>query len=271
MADESMQDVDVYAESEWKPRFIEFAVEDGVARITLNRPPANVLSIDVMSDVASAIDSIEFEREVKLVVIAAKGKYFSAGFELTDHLGDRGYLMVEGFRRIFEGLAKIDKPSLALVAGPALGAGSLLAASCDITLASVSSKFGHPEIKAGVFNTVAMAVLPRLVGRKRAFELVLSGASITAGEAERIGLVTRAVPDARLRAEAEVLIQRCRDSSGVALQCIRRALVDGLDHPFAEAVRRAEDVYLNQLMLSEDAREGLQAVMEKRKPTWKDK
>jgi cyclohexa-1,5-dienecarbonyl-CoA hydratase len=271
MADESMQDVDVYAESEWKPRFVEFTARDGVARITLNRPPANVLSIEVMSDVANAIDSIEYEREIKLVVIAAKGKYFSAGFELTDHIGDRGYLMVEGFRRIFEGLAKIDKPSLAVVAGPALGAGSLLAVACDMTLAATSSKFGHPEIKAGVFNTVAMAVLPRLLGRKRAFELVMSGASLSAGEAERIGLITRSVPDDRLQAEAEALIQRCRDTSGVALQCIRRAMTDGLDHSFADAVRRAEDVYLNQLMLSEDAREGLQAVMEKRKPTWQDK
>jgi cyclohexa-1,5-dienecarbonyl-CoA hydratase len=143
--------------------------------------------------------------------------------------------------------------------------------ACDITLAGASAKFGHPEIKAGVFNTVAMAVLPRLVGRKRAFELVLSGASIPAAEAERIGLVTRTVADDKLQAEADALVQRCRDSSGVALQCIRRAMVDGLDHPFGEAVRRAEDVYLNQLMLSEDAREGLQAVMEKRKPTWKDK
>lgn len=271
MADESMQDVDVYAESEWKPRFIEFAVEDGVARITLNRPPANVLSIDVMNDVACAIDAIEYEREVKLLVIAAKGKYFSAGFELTDHLGDRGYMMVEGFRRVFEGFAKIDKPSLAVVAGPALGAGSLLAAGCDMTLAATSAKFGHPEIKAGVFNTVAMTVLPRLVGRKRAFELVLGGASIPAPEAERIGLVTRAVPDDKLLSEAETLIQRCRDSSGIALQCIRRAMVDGYDHSFSDAVRQAEDVYLNQLMLSEDAKEGLQAVMEKRKPTWKNR
>jgi cyclohexa-1,5-dienecarbonyl-CoA hydratase len=271
MADESMQDVDVYAESEWEPRFIEFEVAGGVAQITLNRPPANVLSIDVMSDVANAIDSIEFDREVKLVVLQAKGKYFSAGFELTDHLGDRGYMMVEGFRRIFEGLAKIDKPSLAVVAGPALGAGSLLATACDITLAAQGSKFGHPEIKAGVFNTVAMTMLPRLVGRKRAFELVLSGASIPAAEAERIGLVSRAVADDKLQAEADALIQRCRDSSGVALQCMRRAMIDGYDHSFGEAVRRAEDVYLNQLMLTEDAKEGLQAVMEKRKPAWKDK
>src|SRR5205085_2131941 len=105
------------------------------------------------------------------------------GFELSDHLGDRAYLMLEQFRRLFENLAKVDKPTLAVVAGPALGAGSMLAAGCDMTLASVSAKFGHPEIKAGVFNTVAVAVLPRLVGRKRAFDMIFGGASMSAAEA----------------------------------------------------------------------------------------
>ena len=103
-----------------------------------------------------------------------------AGFELGDHLGDRAYMMLEGFRRIFEALAKVDKPTLAVVAGPALGAGSILAAACDIVLAAQSAKLGHPEIRGAVFNTVAAALLPRLIGRKRAFELLLLGSSISA-------------------------------------------------------------------------------------------
>lgn len=273
MADdaESMQDVDVYAEAEWKPRYVEFAVGEGVARLTLSRPPANVLSIDVMGDIAAAIDSIEYDRSVKLLVVAAAGRYFSAGFELTDHIGDRGYMMVEGFRRIFEGLARIDKPSLAVVAGPALGAGCLLAAGCDMVLAGSSAKFGHPEIKAGVFNTVAAVLLPRLVGRKRAFELILGGASIPAAEAERIGLITRAVPDDQLEAEVATIVQRFAESSAPVVQLARRAIAGGLDLPFEEAVRHAEDVYLNQLAATEDLEEGLRAVAEKRKPAWKDR
>jgi cyclohexa-1,5-dienecarbonyl-CoA hydratase len=270
MADEpeSMQDVDVYAQSDWKPQLVEFAVQDEIAQLTLNRPPANVLSIDVMEDICSAVDSIEFERDVKLLVLRAKGKYFCAGFELTDHLGDRGYLMLEAFRRIFEGLAKIDKPSVAIVNGPALGAGCLLAAGCDVALAAASAKFGHPEIKAGVFNTVAAALLPRLVGRKRALELILGGGSLTATEAEGAGLITRTVPDDKLEAEAEALLKKLRDTSPVALHSVRRAVAGGMDLPFLDAVRHAEDIYLNQLMLSEDAKEGLKAVMEKRKPKW---
>jgi cyclohexa-1,5-dienecarbonyl-CoA hydratase len=273
MAEESdsLQDMDVYAPSEWRPQFIEFSILDGVARLQLNRPPANLLSIDVMEDIVHAIDSIEYDKDVKLLVFSAGGKYFSAGFELTDHLGDRGYLMLEAFRRIFEGLERIDKPCLAIVAGQALGAGSLLAAGCDMVLAAASAKFGHPETKAGVFNTVAAVLLPRLVGRKKAFDLIMGGANISAEEAERIGLITRSVPDAELEAAAGAVVKRFQEKSAMAVQSVRSAIVGALDRPFEDAMRHAEDIYLNQLMVSEDAKEGLRAVVEKRKPTWKNR
>src|SRR5512136_3435527 len=107
----------------------------GVTRITLNRPPANVLSVEMMQELATAIESLEYQKDVKLVTLFGSGKYFSAGFELGDHLGDRAYMMLESFRRIFEALAKVDKPTLAVVAGPALGAGCILAAACDFVIA----------------------------------------------------------------------------------------------------------------------------------------
>ena len=98
-------------------RFIRFQIEQGIARIVLNRPPGNVLSVEMMEEIASALDALEYQREVKLVVFSAEGKYFSAGFELGDHQGDRAYVMLEAFHRIFEGLAKLDKPTLSVVAG----------------------------------------------------------------------------------------------------------------------------------------------------------
>lgn len=274
MADETEDphDLDVYAPQKAAGyQHILFDMVQGIARVTLNRPPANVLSVEVMDDVNTALESLEYQRDAKLVVLAATGKYFSAGFELGDHLGDRAYLMLEGFRRIFENLGKLDKPSLALVAGPALGAGCILAAGCDMVLAGASAKFGHPEIKGGVFNTVAVALLPRLVNRKRAFELILGGGGLTAADAERIGLISRAVPDDRLEAEAGALIQRFQEGSAPILQMTRRALFGGLDLPFSDAVRHAEDVYLNQLIATEDAEEGLKAIMAKRKPVWKNR
>ncbi len=252
-------------------RYVHLEEAQGVARVTLDRPPANVLSVEMMQELVGTLDLLEYKREVKLVVVQGAGKYFSAGFELGEHLGDRAYMMLESFRGVFEGLAKLDKPTLAVVAGPALGAGSILAAACDIVLAGQSAKFGHPEIRGGVFNTVAAALLPRLVGRKRAYEMMLLGASLTAADAERIGLITRAVPDERLEAETAALVQRFQESSAPVMQMARRAIAGGLDLPFADAVRHSEDVYLNSLLATQDVEEGLRAVAEKRRPAWKDR
>jgi cyclohexa-1,5-dienecarbonyl-CoA hydratase len=268
---EDPHDQGVYAPAVEPFRFVHVDAVQGIARITLNRPPANVLSVELMQELASAIESLEYQREVKLVVFHGTGRYFSAGFELADHLGDRAYMMLEAFRRVFEAIAKVDKPTLAVVAGPALGAGSILAAGCDIVLAAQSAKFGHPEIRGGVFNTIAAALLPRLVGRKRAYELLLLGSSFTAAEAERIGLISRAVPDERLEAEAAALVQRLQESSAPVMQLVRRAIAGGLDLAYDEAVRHAEDVYLNQLLATQDVEEGLKAVAEKRRPAWKDR
>jgi cyclohexa-1,5-dienecarbonyl-CoA hydratase len=270
--DEDPHDQDVFA-SVSAPTFKSILVDSaqGITRITLNRPPANVLSVDMMQELATAIESLEYQKDVKLVTFFASGKYFSAGFELTDHLGDRGYLMLESFRRIFEALGKLDKATLAVVGGPALGAGCILAAGCDIVLAAQSAKLGHPEIRGGVFNTVAAALLPRIVGRKRAFELLMMGTSLGAADAERIGLVTRAVPDDRMDAEVAAVVQRFQESSAPIVQLARRAIVGGQDLLYEEAVRHAEDVYLNQLLATQDVEEGLRAVAEKRKPVWKDR
>jgi cyclohexa-1,5-dienecarbonyl-CoA hydratase len=266
------QDQDVFAPSSVQGfQHLHMDTAQGVTRITLDRPPANVLSVEMMQELATAIESLEYQRDVKLVTLVGAGKYFSAGFELGDHLGDRGYTMLESFRRIFEALAKVDKPTLAVVAGPALGAGCILAAGCDLVLAAHSAKLGHPEIRGGVFNTVAAALLPRLVGRKRAFEILMTGASLSAADAERIGLVTRAIPDERLDAELAALVQRFRESSAPVMQLTRRAIAGGLDLPYEDAVRHAEDVYLNQLLNTQDVEEGLRAVAEKRKPVWQDR
>ena len=270
--DEDPHDQDVFAtvsSATFKSILVDSA--QGITRITLNRPPANVLSVDMMQELATAIESLEYQKDVKLVTFFATGKYFSAGFELNDHLGDRGYVMLESFRRIFEALHKLDKATLAVVAGPALGAGCILASACDMVLAAQSAKLGHPEIRGGVFNTVAAALLPRIVGRKRAFEILMLGTSLSAADAERVGLVTRAVPDERLDAEVSALVQRFQESSAPVVQLARRAIVGGQDLPYEEAVRHAEDVYLNQLLATQDVEEGLRAVAEKRKPVWKDR
>ncbi len=263
---------DVFASAATQnPKHIHVDTAQGITRITLDRPPANVLSVELMQELGSVLESLEYQKDVKLVMLVAAGKYFSAGFEIGEHLGDRAYMMLEGFRRVCDAVAKIDKATMAVVAGPALGAGSILASGCDIVLAAQSAKFGHPEIRAAVFNTVAAAALPRLVGRKRAFELMLLGTNLSAADAERIGLITRAVPDDRLDAEVAAVVQRFQDSSAPVMQLVRRAIAGGLDLPYEEALRHAEDIYLNQLLATQDVEEGLRAVVEKRRPAWKDR
>jgi enoyl-CoA hydratase/carnithine racemase len=272
LPDIDAREADLYAtrrSNEYK--LVHFASAQGIARLTLSRPPANVLSLEVVDEIVTALESLEYQRDVKLLVVHATGKYFSAGFELGDHIGDRAYLLLEQFHRLIEILAQMDKPSMAVVAGPALGAGCMLAAACDITLAAASVKFALPEIKGGVFNTVAAALLPRIIGRKKAFEMILGGLVLTAPDAERAGLISRAVPDERLQAEAAAVVQRFQDGSAPLLQCARRAVAGGLELLPPDALRHAEDVYLNQLMATEDVEEGLQAVLAKRKPVWKEK
>ncbi len=265
-------DVDVYASTGARTyKHIRFDVAEGIARLTIDRPPANVLSIETMEDVCHALESLEYRRDIKLIVLSGKGKYFSAGFELGEHLGDNGYVMLEAFRDIFRALDGLDKPTLAVVGGPALGAGCILALACDLVLASSSAKFGHPEIRAGVFNSVAAAVLPRIVGRKRAYDMILCGGSLSAAEALSGGLVSRVCADERLEAETEALVKRFTDLSAVVLQAARRAIAGSLDLPIEDALRHTDDVYLNQLMATEDAEEGLRAVMGKRKPEWKNR
>ncbi len=267
------QDYDAYSSTGARSyQLIQFDSAAGVARLALNRAPANVLSLEMMEEINAALESLEYDRSIKLLLITGQGKYFSVGFEIADHTGDRAYMMLEGLRRIVENLAKVDRPTVAVVNGPATGAGNVIVAACDTVLAGAqSAKFGHPEIRAGVFNTVAAALLPRVLGRKRAFDMLLGGTLLSAADAERVGLVTRAVPDDKLEAEVAALIQRFQEGSAPVLQCVRRAIAGGLELPYADAVRHAEDVYLNQLLNTEDVEEGLRAVSEKRKPSWKDR
>mgnify|MGYP001051472620 CR=1 FL=1 len=129
---------------------------------------------------------------------ATGNKAFCAGVEVKDHLGDRLPKMVEAFNKLFISLVEVDKPTIAVVNGVALGGGCEVVAGCDMAIASEKAQFGQPEIKLGVYPGPAVVLFPRLMGRKKAFELIVSGDNINAKEAERIGLVNKAVPEDEL-------------------------------------------------------------------------
>ncbi|MBI3030152.1 MAG: enoyl-CoA hydratase/isomerase family protein, partial [Candidatus Rokubacteria bacterium] len=178
-------------------RFLRLGVAEGVARLVLARPPLNILTIDMMEELNGALERVQSLLEVRALVLAAEGKAFSAGVAVEDHLGDRVKPMLEAFHRIFHLLRALPCPTVAAVQGAALGGGSELATFCDFVIASETATFGQPEIKVGVFPPIAAVHYPVRIGLARTLQLLLTGEVIGAKEAERIGLVDRAVPAAQ--------------------------------------------------------------------------
>ena len=254
-------------------RHISFRVEERVARVAFARPPLNIFDIALMREVERALYEGAGRRDVVAVVFeAAEGsRAFSAGVSIEEHQPETIYQMLDSFHSVFRALEQLAKPALAVVDGAALGGGCELLLACDIVIASPQSRFGQPEIKLGVFPPVAAVLLPRVVGERRARELVLTGELIDADEALRIGLVSYVVEGAQLEAKLQEILSRFRELSAPALEAARRALDLARGRTFADALARVEDIYLNELMKTEDAHEGVRAFMEKRKPDWRNK
>jgi cyclohexa-1,5-dienecarbonyl-CoA hydratase len=252
---------------------IEFRVEDRVGRITFARPPLNIFTIAMMREVERALTDCMGARDMVAVVFdAAKGsRAFSAGVSVEEHQPETVYQMLESFHGVFRTMELLAKPTVAVVEGAALGGGCELVAGCDIVISAARAKFGQPEIKLGVFPPVAAVLLPRVIGERRARELLLTGEIFEAREALRLGLVNHVVEADRLEAKLQEILSRLRELSAPALEMARRALDAARGRPFLEALDRAEDIYLNELMKTEDAHEGVKAFMEKRKPDWRNR
>ena len=161
-------------------------------------------------------------------------------------------------------------PSIAVVNGSALGGGCELALYCDMVIATEKSKFGQPEIQVGVFPPIAALIFPRMMGRKKAMELILAGDTLSAQEALALGLINKVVPEASLADEANGFIEKFKKLSGIVLKLAKEATLAGLNDDVDEGLKIIEKIYLERLMKTEDALEGLKAFLEKRKPAWKD-
>jgi cyclohexa-1,5-dienecarbonyl-CoA hydratase len=244
---------------------------DSVARITLNQPPLNIIDIRMIGEMHSALTRIHSMSDVKVLVIDHQGKAFSAGVSIKDHTPDKVGEMIEKFHGMFRLLNTLAVPSLALVDGMALGGGCELAVFCDMVIASDRAAFGQPEIKVGVFPPVAAVLFPRLIGRNRALELLLTGDVIEAAEAKAIGLINKVIPTQNFRGKADEFISKLTSLSGAVLRLTKRAVDRGLYMSVNEGITAVEQLYLGELMKTEDAREGLNAFLERRKPIWKNK
>lgn len=252
---------------------IVLKIEDRVGRIGFARPPLNVFNIAMMREILDAVTECHSHHDMVAIVFeaTAKTRGFSAGVAVEEHVEDTVYQMLESFHNIFRALEQGGKPTIAVVDGAALGGGCELVAACDIVIASDRSRFGQPEIKLGVFPPVAAVLLPRIMGERRARELVLTGELIDAGEALQLGLVSYVVPSNKLQEKTNEVLAKFRELSAPALEATRHALDLARGKTFEAALTGVEDLYLNELMKTEDSHEGVSAFMEKRKPDWKNK
>lgn len=250
---------------------IIFEKREGVARITIDQPPLNLLDIKTMAEINAALESVQSDLSVKVVVITGKGRAFSGGVDIKDHTADKVEEMISVFHRMFRLLAALPQPTLAVLNGSALGGGCELAIFCDLVIASETASLGQPEIKVGVFPPIAVFTLPRLIGRKRAIELILTGDIIDAQEAWRMGLVNQVVPADKLEEATANLVRKLTGLSGVVVRLTKRAIYQGLDTDFEQVLGKVEDIYLHELMQTKDAVEGLNAFLEKRTPVWQNR
>ncbi|MCL0069167.1 enoyl-CoA hydratase/isomerase family protein [Dehalococcoidia bacterium] len=243
-----------------------------MARITIDRPPVNVMTLNTIVELNQALGGLREDAEVKVVIIRGSGeRAFSAGVEVADHLGEKLPLMLEEFGRLFKSLRNVGKPVVAAVNGVALGGGCELVAGCDVAIASEKAQFGQPEIKLGVNPPPASVLFPRLIGMKKALELILTGDPIDAWEAQRIGLVNKVVPHEELDQAAEEFAGRLLEKSGYILKLTRGAIYEVSEISDYEKALDLMTYRSRKIMESEDAVEGLTSFVEKRKPVWKNR
>jgi cyclohexa-1,5-dienecarbonyl-CoA hydratase len=250
---------------------IQFFPGPRVAGIVLNRPPLNIINIEMMDEIEDAWDETS-ALEAQVVVISGAGaQAFSAGVDVADHAPDKAGAMLKKFHRVIRMIWDSGCITIAAVHGRTLGGGFELAMVCDFVIAAEDAEIGLPEISLACYPPVAAAYLPRVIGRQRASEMVLLGDPISAADAEQLGLVNTVVPREDLNTAVDDYVDRLLAKSAAALRFAKRALRVGWDHSFEMALEKNENLYLKELLNTEDAQEGVRAFLEKRPPSWKNR
>lgn len=248
---------------------IDLAIAPGLATITLDRPPVNVLTGAMMRKLAAALRTAGADDAVRVVRLDAAGKTFSAGVDVAEHLGDALPEMMSALADLFLAFEEVPQPIVAVVQGAALGGGLEIVLGCDLVVASERATFGQPEIKLGVFAPPATVLLPRRIGLGAATSMLLIGESVDAAEARRLGLANEVFPVETFDAGAAAWIEKLLALSGAALRRAKRALKAASSRNVREAHQRMHDIYMNDLMATHDAGEGLRSFVEKRTAVWK--
>jgi cyclohexa-1,5-dienecarbonyl-CoA hydratase len=247
---------------------IRVAVDEKAYRITLDAPPLNILDIELLGQLKEALSRAGNDRHL-LIIDSSSEKAFSAGASVQDHMGDRIAEMLARFHDCFRILNRLELVTVALVRGAALGGGCELALACDFVLASDRARFGQPEISLGVFPPVAAWQLSRQLSPRKGLELLLSGEPVGATTAAELGLVNAVFPAADFESASASWLERLTRHSASSLRFARKAFRLAQAEDFDARLAQVERLYLDELMLTPDANEGLQAFLEKRTPVWK--
>jgi enoyl-CoA hydratase/carnithine racemase len=252
-------------------QLITLEKKEGVGRLTLNRPSTNVMNYEMLVEMNAALEDMAKDNSVRVVLIRGTGtRAFSAGVEVKDHLGARMPLTINEFGKVFRNLRKLGKPSIAVVNGVALGGGCELVAGCDMAIASDKALFGQPEIKLGGLAPIAAVFFPRLMGEKKAFELILLGDNFSAADAERFGLVNKVVPDADLDTTAETTAKKFLAMTGIGVKLSRDVFYQCCDAADWNTAMERGVAGGIKTWETQDAAEGLTSFIEKRAAVWKN-
>jgi cyclohexa-1,5-dienecarbonyl-CoA hydratase len=242
-----------------------------VARIVLRHAPLNVIDVSMMEELARTLSEIESRSDVSVIVLSGEGKGFSAGVDVAAHTPDQVEAMLLKFHTVIRALVASKKVTVAAVHGHCLGGGAELSMVCDMVYTSASAQWGFPEIKLGCYPPVACTALAGLVGQKRAAELILTGRTISGVEAAGMGLANRAVLEGELAGTVDQTVNDLLKLSPAALAVTKKAVYAWDAMHFDKGLARAEKIYLEELMKTSDAHEGIRAFMEKRQPKWTGK
>lgn len=243
--------------------------QEGITKLTINRPPVNVMNQETLGELCTALEELAKDDETKVLLIRGQGeKAFCAGVEVADHVGEKMPVMMKEFGRIFTLLRNLGKPSIAVVNGLALGGGCELVLGCDLAVASEKAKLGQPEIILGGLAPAAAPLLPRILGEKKAFEVLLLGESMNAADAERFGLVNKVVPIEELDSAAEEMAKKFLKMSGLGVKLVREAFYRSAEiADLDKALETAVELGIKSWE-THDGQEGLKAYLEKRDPEW---
>ncbi len=249
-------------------QFIAYEIQDGIATLTLNRPPVNVINIAMLKQMETALEALAKDATLRVLVLRAEGKLFSAGVDVADHTVDKVGEMIPLFNRVCCALADFPVPTITAVHGHALGGGCEFVICCDMAVMAEKAKIGQPEIQLAVFAPIAAMRLPYLVGYQAAADLMFTGRNLTAQEAHNIGLANAVVPLEQVNEWVESKATHLAKLSRSALILAKQALNTGYGR-WSQALPEMEKLYLGDLMNTADTQEGLASFMEKRRPVWK--